>query len=66
MKTRSTPAARFITTTEAADLKGVTPAAIRRAVAEGRLDGVKSGKFNLIDRRSLERWQPRTKETPYV
>lgn len=47
-----------VTGSEAAELKGVDPSSIRRAIRDGRLKGRKVGPLYLIERRDLDRWEP--------
>jgi len=43
----------FLTASEAAKLLMITPQAIRRALREGRLKGIRRGKIWLIDKKNL-------------
>ncbi len=48
----------WVTTAEAAELKGVKRNAILRAIAEGRLIAARFGKVWLIHRQDLEGYEP--------
>jgi excisionase family DNA binding protein len=46
-----------LTTTQAADLVGVSQVAVRHAILEGRLEGSKIGGVWYVDRQSLLDWR---------
>jgi len=46
----------FLTTKEVAERAGVTDSAVRRALASGRLEGVKRGGVWFIPRKDAQRW----------
>lgn len=50
------PAAEWVTTTQAAALAGVRPVTIRRALAEGRIHGVRVGRQWLIPPAEVARY----------
>jgi excisionase family DNA binding protein len=47
----------MVTTGEAAQIKGVTRQAVHAAIVSGKLKAVQSGKFWLIRRKDLEKWE---------
>ena len=48
----------WLTPTQAALLKGVTPQAITKAIRESRLPAERWGKLYLLRRNVIEAWQP--------
>lgn len=48
-----------VTTTQAADMTGLSPRTIRRAIADGRLPAERVGRTWLIDRRDVGRYRTR-------
>lgn len=49
---------RLMTITQAAEHRGVTPQAIRRAIAEGRLPAYPMGRTFLLRRRDVDAYIP--------
>jgi excisionase family DNA binding protein len=55
----TTPTRDVLTAPEAAERKGVHRNSVLKAIRNGHLQARKSGRAWLIDRRSLERWEPK-------
>jgi excisionase family DNA binding protein len=62
--TTSRPPDDVLTAPEAAARKGVHRNSVLKAIRAGQLEARKSGKSWLIDRQSVERWQPRGQRSP--
>lgn len=57
---------RYLTPKQAADRKGISTSAIRRAVREGKIKSRWQGRFLFIDPVTLDQWQPDYKRAARV